>query len=56
METQGDIDELTWPRLCALAEAAWSPPEARDWSDFRARLAGQAPLFEQLGVARTANW
>ena len=56
VETQGDIDELTWPRLCALAEAAWSPPEARDWSDFQSRLAGQAPLFEQLGVARTANW
>ncbi len=56
VETQADIDELTWPRLSALAEAAWSPSETRDWSDFQARLDGQAPLFEQLGVARTANW
>ena len=56
VETQADVDELTWPRLCALAEAAWSPREARDWSGFQARLAGQAPLFEQLGVARTSRW
>ena len=56
VETRADVDELTWPRLSALAEAAWSPSEAREWSDFRTRLEGQAPLFEQLGVARTANW
>ena len=56
VETRADVDELTWPRLSALAEAAWSPSEARDWSDFRTRLDGQVPLFEQLGVSRTANW
>ena len=55
VQTPADVDELTYPRLCALAEAAWSPPAARDWTDFQARLAGHAPLFEHLGVCPTAQ-
>ncbi|MDD4472402.1 MAG: family 20 glycosylhydrolase [Bacteroidales bacterium] len=27
-----------YPRLCALAEVAWSPRENRNWEDFRIRL------------------
>lgn len=27
-----------YPRLCALAEVAWSPRENRNWEDFRTRL------------------
>ncbi|HPW78030.1 MAG: Beta-hexosaminidase [Bacteroidetes bacterium ADurb.Bin037] len=28
----------TYPRLCALAETAWSPKENKNWEDFKTRL------------------
>ena len=33
-----DSDPYIWPRLIAVAEAAWTPPARRDWNDFRLRL------------------
>jgi len=47
-ETRSDVDYLVFPRLPALAEVGWSA--ARDWEDFRARLATHGPLLERLGV------
>jgi len=41
---------MAFPRLCALAEVAWSPPAARDWEDFTRRLQTQFQRFDQLGV------
>jgi len=32
------VEYMTWPRGCALAEVLWSPSDARDYPDFRARL------------------
>ncbi len=32
------VEYMTWPRACALAEVFWSPSDARDYPDFRARL------------------
>lgn len=29
---------MTYPRLCALAETAWTPQEKRDWNDFANRM------------------
>ena len=43
-------DYQAFPRLCALAEAAWTDPALRSWDGFRARLAAQAPLLQSLGV------
>ena len=40
-----------FPRLCAVAEVAWSPQHVRDWDGFRARLAAQAPRWDAAGVA-----
>lgn len=37
---------LAFPRLCALAESAWSTE--RDWPDFQARLAAHAPLLHRI--------
>jgi hypothetical protein len=34
------IDYQFFPRVCALAEVAWTPSEQRSWSDFEQRLAG----------------
>jgi hexosaminidase len=41
---------MAFPRLCALAEATWSAPAARNWEDFTRRLRVQLQRFDQLGV------
>ncbi|MER7005787.1 family 20 glycosylhydrolase [Dactylosporangium sp. NPDC000555] len=50
VETEADIDLLTFPRLPAVAEVAWSPQPARDWPAFRARLATHGPRWTHWGV------
>lgn len=57
-ETLRDLPALTQmllPRLAAVAEVAWSAPEARDWEDFRARVAQQAPFWDRLGLSWYAS-
>jgi hexosaminidase len=49
VRTVEDAEELMFPRLPAIAELAWSPPSRHDWSDFRVRLANQAPRWTVLG-------
>lgn len=42
-ETVADVRQLhflTFPRLAALAEAAWTPATAKQWDDFESRLPG----------------
>ncbi len=53
-ETVRTLDEaqrLLMPRLAVLAEVGWSSAGARDWDDLRARLAVQASLWTDLGIA-----
>lgn len=49
VSTLADIDALAFPRLAAAAEIAWSPAAAREWDDFRTRVAGLAPLWRASG-------
>jgi hexosaminidase len=44
------VEFLAVPRLPALAEVAWTPQAARNWQDFRVRLAAQAPRWRYLGI------
>jgi hexosaminidase len=46
-----DVRHLTFPRLPAVAELAWSPRESRDWESFRARLAAFGPRWEAAGIS-----
>lgn len=46
--TPAQIEYLTYPRLCALADRAWSG--ATDWADFRSRLEGHTARLDALGV------
>jgi len=55
LRTFGDVETMLFPRLCAVAEVAWTPQERRDWDDFRSRLASQAPQWETGGVAYTRS-
>jgi hexosaminidase len=49
-----DVEYMAFPRLPAVAEVAWSPA-ARDWEDFRARLAGHAARWDaqRIGFHRS---
>ncbi len=48
--TPEHAEYMTYPRLLALAELAWSPREARDLDSFRSRLAPTLAFLDRLGV------
>jgi hexosaminidase len=41
---------MAFPRLCALAEVAWTPQEARSYDDFSGRLQTHLKRLEALAV------
>ena len=51
LTTMRDVETMLFPRVCAVAEVAWSPAAARDWDDFRGRLAAEAPRWDAAGIA-----
>ncbi|BEL09580.1 beta-N-acetylhexosaminidase [Actinoplanes sichuanensis] len=46
-----DVRYLTFPRLPAVAEVAWSPRDGRDWQSFRERLAAFGPRWTAAGIS-----
>ncbi len=47
------IDEaefLIFPRLLGLAEVGWTPQSARQWQEYRKRLAKHGPRLRKLGI------
>ncbi|EOZ98301.1 Beta-hexosaminidase [Indibacter alkaliphilus LW1] len=48
--TRDDIEFLTFPRLAAVAEVAWTPIEKRNWEDFSKRIKYHGVLWENSGV------
>ena len=47
----GKIAEyMIFPRLCAIAEAVWSPREGKDFDDFSARLTVHRGRLDRLGL------
>ncbi|MBT2527901.1 beta-N-acetylhexosaminidase [Streptomyces sp. ISL-99] len=46
--TAADLDRLAYPRLCALADRAWTGPTS--WPDFTVRLTAHLPRLDALGV------
>jgi hexosaminidase len=46
--TTADLDRLAYPRLCALADRAWTGPTT--WADFTFRLHAHIPRLDALGV------
>jgi hexosaminidase len=50
VRTPQHAEYLAFPRLCALAESAWSVE--RDWDDFQARLRAHEPLLRQIAPHR----
>ena len=50
MPTEERVDYQAFPRLCALAEAAWSPKDQRSYEDFRRRLRLHGERLDRFGV------
>ena len=48
--TRARRDFLTWPRLIALAEAAWTPEERKDFASFEHRLRPQFAWLDARGI------
>jgi hexosaminidase len=48
--TEDRVQWMLFPRVAALAEAAWLPPEKRNWNDFLGRLVVQKKRYEALGI------
>ncbi|MCC4588875.1 family 20 glycosylhydrolase [Xanthomonas sp. NCPPB 1067] len=45
------VDHALFPRLSAVAEVTWSPPAARNWNGFLARMPAQLQRYKALGIA-----
>jgi hexosaminidase len=50
LATMQDVEFLSFPRLTAIADVAWSQPAGREWNEFKVRLGAQAPRWSVLGV------
>ncbi len=44
------LEYMAFPRLCAFAEAAWSPAQGRDYAAFRLRLEAHLQRLDRLQV------
>ena len=51
--TQARRDFMTWPRLVALAESAWTAESRKDFASFEARL---KPELTWLTTHHIASW
>lgn len=49
--TPADMQQMLFPRLCALAEVLWSPAERRDWPGYCARIDALSAELAGLGIA-----
>ncbi len=50
MHNSDRVEFMTWPRLCALSEAAWTLPANKDYASFENRLGDAYRLFDSLGI------
>ena len=50
MATTDYVEYMVFPRMLALSEVVWSPPDLRNWEDFVQRLPDHLRYFDALGV------
>jgi hexosaminidase len=55
-----EIEFMTFPRLPAIAEIAWTPTANRNWESFSKRIAAHGKRWELMGVnyykSPKVNW
>ncbi len=44
------LEQMTYPRLCALAEVDWSSKATRDWTQFSRRMETHLQRLNEIGV------
>ncbi|MEW6236875.1 MAG: beta-N-acetylhexosaminidase [Candidatus Omnitrophota bacterium] len=47
---QEQVDQQTFPRLCAYSETVWTPEKALDWQNFQKRITPHLERLAALGV------
>jgi hexosaminidase len=50
MRLPARVQHNAFPKVAALAEVLWSPPEKRSWLNFRRRLPAQFARYTSLGI------
>ena len=50
MGSEARLDYLLFPRISALAEAAWTEDVNRNFADFKERLKADIELFRKEGI------
>lgn len=48
--TMDDIEYMVFPRLPGVAEIGWTAATAREWSEYKTRLANQTPRWDALEI------
>ena len=60
LATIRDFEFMAFPRFPGAAEIMWSKRDARQWDEFKTRLAAQAPRWTALGIvfyrSPTVSW
>ncbi len=51
VHTEERLDFMTWPRLCAVAEAGWSNQSQKNYESFVVRLENELKLFDKMGIS-----
>lgn len=50
LQSMGELEYMTFPRLLGYAEIGWTPQAQRNWEGYRQRLGEQGPRLTELGV------
>ena len=50
VETMDDIEYLVFPRLPGIAEVGWTAASARNWNEYKVRLANHAGPWKAMGI------
>jgi hexosaminidase len=50
ISTPEHAEYMILPRMCALAEVAWSPRDGKDWETFKERVTTQFGMLDLLGI------
>lgn len=50
VHTEQRLDYMTFPRICALAEAAWTKPQLKNFDNFNRRMENSYRKFDKDGI------
>jgi hexosaminidase len=60
LRSRSDMEFLTFPRLPAIAEIAWTPKELRSWESFSLRINRHGKMWDAMGLnfykSPKVNW